>query len=137
MSADVEVRIAWAGEGTRFHGGAPGGPQAELDGDGAAAPSPMQTLLLSLVGCTAADMVEILEKMRVGVRELRVHAEGDRAEEPPRRYTRLRLTYHASGVRAEDEAKVRRAVDLSQETYCSVMHSLRKDIDVVTNVEFG
>ena len=50
-------------------------------------------------------------------------------DEPPRRYTALRLRFRVRGE-ALAEAKVRRAIDLSLEKYCSVMHSLAPDIRV-------
>ncbi|MBI4543939.1 MAG: OsmC family protein [Gemmatimonadetes bacterium] len=129
MKAEVTVALRWTGEGLQFEGGAPAGPAARVDGRGMAGSSPMQTLLLALAGCTGSDVVEILGKMRVPLTGLEVRVEGERAAEPPRRYTRLRLVYQTRGVAANDEAKVRRAIALSHEKYCSVLHSLRPELD--------
>jgi putative redox protein len=61
--------------------------------------------------------------------------DADRRPEPPRRYTAIRLRYMVGGVAAADEAKVWRAIELSRDRYCSVMHSLRDDIDVAIELE--
>jgi putative redox protein len=132
--ADVAVAIRWTGVGEVFQGGAPGGPEATVDGVGRAGPSPMQTLLLALAGCSAADVVEILGKMRVPLAGLEVEVEGERAPDPPRRYTAVRLRYRVRGLAPEAEERLRRAVALSQEKYCSVLHTLRPDVAVESDV---
>ncbi len=132
--ADVAVRLSWEGEGRRFRGGREGGPAVTVDGEGAAGPSPMQTLLLALGACSAADVVEILGKMRVPLAGLEVVIEGERAAEAPRRYTAIRLRYLARGLPAEAEARLRHAVELSREKYCSVLHTLRPDVVVESDV---
>ncbi len=132
--ADVAVRLSWTGEGLRFRGGREGGPEVLLDGRSEAGPSPMQTLLLALAGCSAADVVEILGKMRVPLAGLEVTIEGDRAAEAPRRYTAIRMRYLARGLPAEAEARLRHAVELSREKYCSVLHTLRPDVVVESDV---
>lgn len=132
--ADSVVRLDWTGEGLRFEGGAPGGPQVQVDSDGKAGPSPMQSLLLSLAGCMGVDVVMILEKSRVPVESLAVEVEGDRRAEPPRRFTAIRMTYHITGPGPDDRNKVQRAVDLSRDRYCSVLHSLRTDLDIQVRI---
>lgn len=132
--ADVALSLEWAGSGLVFDGGPPDGPHIIVDGDGDAGTSPMQTMLLGVAGCTAADIIEILGKMRVAVDGLAVRVDADRAPEPPRRYTRIRLVYHARGVPEGAASKLERAVELSHEKYCSALHSLRPDVDVSTEV---
>jgi putative redox protein len=112
-----------------FRGGAPGGPSVVIDGDNAQAPGPMLTVLLAAASCTGSDIVLILEKMRVGLRTLRVEVHGTRREEAPRRYTAIRFEYHLAGE-GLDESKARRAIDLSLEKYCSVVASLAPDIAI-------
>ena len=129
--------MEWVGEGLAFRGAAPGGPEVVLDSDGEAGPSPTQALLLSLAGCMGIDVVMILEKGRVPLDALSVEVEGDRAEEPPRRFTAVRLVYHVEGPGEEHRGKVQRAVDLSRDRYCSVLHSLRDDIDLDIRVELS
>jgi putative redox protein len=107
-----------------------------FDGDGAVATSPLTTLLLALGACTAADIVDITRKMRVALGGLELALEGDRAPEPPRRFTRIRLVYRVTGVVEAEREKVRRALDLSHEKYCSVLHTLRPDTEIGTELEF-
>ena len=132
--ADVVVRLAWAGEGLAFRGGRADGPEVVIDGRGEAGPSPMQTLLLALAGCSAADVVEILGKMRVPLTGLEVTIAGERVPEPPRRYTAIRMQYRARGLPPEAEPRLRHAVELSREKYCSVLHTLRPDVVVESDV---
>lgn len=131
------VRLAWTGEGLTFSGGAQGGPEVVIDSDGQAGPSPTDALLLGVAGCMGVDVVMILEKGRVPLESLSVEVEGDRAAEPPRRYTAIRMTYRIAGPGPEHRAKVDRAVELSRDRYCSVLHSLRTDLDVDIRVEIA
>ena len=136
MAAETKrVTLAWQ-ERLRFRGGEPGGPVTTIDGDNATAPGPMLTLLLAAAACTGADVVVILEKMRVPPRELRIEASGVRREEEPRRYTAIHLEYHIAGE-GLDEARARRAIDLSITKYCSVIHSLAPDIRITHGLTLG
>ena len=133
--ADSHVVLRWTGEEDRFEGEALGGPSIIVDSAGKAGPSPMTGLLLSLAGCMAIDIRMILEKGRIPLDELVVEIEGDRASEPPRRFTGLRLMVRVRGPGEEHEARLDRAVALSREKYCSVFHSLRTDLDVEIDIE--
>jgi putative redox protein len=129
LSGEVKhIVLDWEG-GMVFRGGAPEGPSLVIDGDNAQAPGPMLTLLLAAASCSGSDMVMILEKMRVGLRSLRIEVHGARREETPRRYTAIRFEYHLAGE-GLDESKARRAIDLSLEKYCSVVASLAPDIAI-------
>lgn len=130
------VRLEWQGNGLRFSGSGtqPHTPSITIDGDGEDGPSPMITLLLACTGCSGADVVEILTKMRVRLTQLRIEVEGLRRAEPPRRYTTIRYRYQLAGE-GLDPSKAERAVALSLEKYCSVVHSLAPDISVEYNVE--
>jgi len=122
------VTLNWQ-EGFRFVGGEPNGPTVLIDGDNTAGPGPMLTLLLAAAACTGSDVVSILNKMRVAFQGLTIEASGTRRESEPRRYVALHLEYQLSGS-GIDPAKARRAIDLSLEKYCSVIHSLAPDIAV-------
>lgn len=136
MGVRRAARLEWSGSGLAFRGGGtdPETPAIEIDGDGKRGPSPMLTLLLACAGCSAADVVHILGKMRVDLARLTVDVEGTRREEEPQRYTAVRFRYRLSGGRL-DPAKAQRAVELSLEKYCSVVHSLAPDIDIDYEVE--
>jgi putative redox protein len=123
-----QVVLRWE-EGLRFRGGEPAGPSTIVDGDNTAGPGPMLTLLLAAAACTGSDVVVILQKMRIQLSELQIEAAGVRRETEPRRYLAIHLTYRIGGG-GLDESKARRAIDLSLEKYCSVMHSLAPDIAV-------
>jgi len=131
------VALDWTGEGLRFAGGTPAGPQLVIDSDGKAGPSPTDALLMGVAGCMGVDVVMILEKGRVPLTSLSVEVEGDRAEDPPRRFTAIRMTYRIAGPKEEHRRKVERAVELSRDRYCSVLHSLRTDLDVDIRVEIA
>ncbi len=132
------VQLEWTGEAMRFRGGGtcPETPHIEIDGDNATAPGPMLVLLLAMAGCTGADIVHVLEKMRVELTELSIEVEGVRRDEDPRRYDALHLKYRILG-RGLDDSKAERAVSLSVDKYCSVMHTLAPDIAVSYAVEAG
>ena len=74
--------------------------------------------------------------MRVRLRDLWIEASGVRREQEPRRYTALHLEYHLTGEDI-DEAKARRAIELSITKYCSVLHSLAPDIQVTHGLTLG
>jgi len=127
----LTAELIWS-DGLRF--AAASGPNAiVVDGDGAAGPSPMQLAAFALAGCMAADVVAILQKGRHSLTGLRVSMSGDRAEEPPRRFVRITIHFHASG--AVPEEALERAIALSHEKYCSVWHSMRQDITFLTSFD--
>jgi putative redox protein len=135
--ADLNVTLTWTGEAHRFRGGRDGGPELLLDSDGAAGPSPVDALTLALAGCMAVDVLDIVQKSRVAITGLTVAVECDRRTDPPRRITAVRQVFRTEGVSASDESKVRRAIDLSRDKYCSVLHSLREDIEMSFDLELG
>ena len=96
-------------------------PAAERPGPG---PSPMEAVLGALAGCSGMDAVAILKKMKKDITSFRIEVDGERAEEHPRAFTEIRLTYHLDGPEI-DAASALRAVQLSQDKYCSVAAMLR------------
>lgn len=135
MQETKRVSLNWV-EGLRFSGGEPAGPSITIDGDNAAAPGPMLSLLLAAASCSGADVVVILGKMRVQLRELRIDVTGQRREQEPRRYIAIHFDYHIGGE-GLDHAKASRAVSLSVEKYCSVIHSLAPDIAITYAVSLA
>jgi putative redox protein len=117
-----------------YTGAGDGSPGLLLDGKSEAGPSPMDALLLSVAGCMAVDVQVILERSRVPLTGLEVEVEGERAQAHPRRYTRIRLLCRVEGPGEEHQGKLDRAVQLSRDKFCSVLHSLRTDIDVEIEV---
>ena len=130
--SQVEVVVRWR-ERLLFEGGPAGRPAVLVDGDGAAATSPVELLLVAAATCSAADIVAILEKQRVALQALEIAVRGTRRAEQPRRYTALHFTVTVAG-QGTDEVKARRAVDLSLEKYCSVVASLAPDIRITYDI---
>ena len=135
MQETKRITLDWQ-QGLVFVGGAPGGPLATIDADNAAAPGPMLSLLLAAGSCSGSDVVVILRKMRVQLRQLRIEVSGQRREQEPRRYTAIHFDYHIGGD-GLDEAKATRAVSLSVEKYCSVIHSRAPDIAITYAVSLA
>ncbi len=104
-----------------------------IDGDSAAGASPVQLLAIALGGCMAMDVADILQKGRHVMSAFRVSLTGERAPEAPRRLLTVDLTFHVHGP--VPLAAVERAISLSREKYCSVLHSLREDIVLTTRHE--
>ena len=127
-----DIQVRWR-ENMVFEGGAPGRPAILVDGDSKAATSPVELLLLAAATCTAADVVSILVKQRVALESLEIAVQGTRRDEQPRRFTAVRMHFTIAGAGA-DEAKARRAIDLSLDKYCSVVASLAPDIPVTYDV---
>lgn len=127
--------LTWQRE-MEFDGVVGPSPSIHIDGSNRTAPGPMSLLLLAAGSCTALDVVSILEKMRIELQSFHVELSGTRREQEPRRYIAIHLTYHLRGI-GLDEAKARRAIDLSIEKYCSVMHSLAPDIRTTYDLVLG
>ena len=96
----------------------------EFDGDSSAT-KPLELLLIALGGCTGMDIVPLFKKMRQDVTAVELNITAERSEEHPRVYTRIDLEYVVTGKALEEE-KVKRAIELSQEKYCSVSAMLKK-----------
>lgn len=94
---------------------------------------PKGLVLTSLAGCTAMDVISILQKMRQDVSAFSVTADGVLADTHPMRYTSITLRYTITGEGLDLE-KVKRAVDLSQERYCGVYATLRPSVELKTEI---
>jgi putative redox protein len=125
-----QVRLRWSGKGLAFEGGPEGGVQIGVDSDGASGQTPMELLLMSLAGCMGVDVLMILQKSRVPVEKLEVDVRGIRADEAPKRYVAVELVYDITGPAEEDQSKLDRAIELSRDRYCSVLHTLDPTLDV-------
>ncbi len=121
----MEIGIEWDG-GTGYEVTTPSGAGMTLDSAATAGPSPMETLLGALAGCMAIDIVLILKRMRAAPERVAGRVAGVRRDDHPRRFERITLEFVASGE-AVTEDRVERAVELSFDKYCSVLHSLNRD----------
>jgi putative redox protein len=126
------IRATWAGD-HRFDTGRPNGAVARLDGAAHTGQTPPDALLSALAACSGIDVVDILAKRRTPAERLTIDVEGDRREEMPRRFLRLRITYRLDGAGIE-AVHAERAVALAFEKYCSVAATLAPDTVVSTTV---
>jgi putative redox protein len=93
-------------------------------------PRPKELMLTSLAGCTGMDVVSLLEKMRVEVKDFQIYVEADLTEEHPKHYSKMHVIYEFHGNNLPIE-KLQKAVELSQEKYCGVSYMYKK-VFVVT-----
>lgn len=134
----MKARVKWV-EGDRFLGESGSGHAVVMEG--APAPGetavgirPMEMLLLGMGGCTAYDVVSILQKAREAVTDVVVEIEGGRAQTVPKVYERIHAHYIVTG-RGLKEAAVARAVRLSAEKYCSATVMLAATAEVTHDYE--
>ncbi|MCP4431154.1 MAG: OsmC family protein [Gammaproteobacteria bacterium] len=95
---------------------------------------PMEMLLLGLGGCTAFDIVTILQKSRQNIEDCEVSIEAERATEIPKVFTRIHIHFTISG-RELDRNKVGKAVNLSADKYCSASEMLGKTAEMSHDFE--
>jgi len=91
-------------------------------------------LPMALIGCVSYDVVEILQKQKLNLQELKVSAESEQDETPPWKFRKIHLRFHAVG-KGVDAEKVRKAVLLSAEKYCSVYATLKDSVEIIFDVE--
>jgi putative redox protein len=91
--------------------------------------APTESLLMSLAGCLAIDAVSFLKKMKADISMFKIDITGERNPTPPQYYKSVELVIHVSGENITP-GKMDRVIALSQEKYCSVRHTLRKDLEV-------
>ncbi len=126
--ANMITKLTWNRD-LQFTGQNVKGFSTTIDGNTEVGPSPMELLLESVGGCSAIDVVLILQKMREPLARLEVALEGERAETQPRYFTSITARFDVWGDGLSTD-KVARSVNLSFARYCSVFHSLRKDLQL-------
>ncbi len=130
----MQARVKWVEELT-FLGESSSGHQILMDGNaGDKAPSPMEMVLMAAGGCSAIDVVSILQKGRHQVSGCEVNLSSQRRQEAPRLFTHINLHFVVSGTGLSDKA-VERAVALSAEKYCSVALMLEKAVTITHSHE--
>jgi len=123
----MHASVTWEGE-ARFVGRTDSGHAMVMDGPPDAGgreqgPRPMEMVLLGLGGCSAFDVVHILQRSRRTVAACHVEIEAERAPTDPKVFTAIHMHFVVSGD-ALGEDRVARAVELSAEKYCSVARML-------------
>jgi putative redox protein len=128
----VLAKVTWV-EDKRFVGRASSGHAIVVDASAEKlGSSPMELLLIGMAGCTAYDVMSILEKKRQSVTGLEVRAQAERAEEPPKVYTTIQVEYVLLGRDIKPKA-VEDAIRLSEEKYCSASVMLGKMAQISTS----
>jgi putative redox protein len=125
----MDTKVVWK-DGMSFTGSAESGFTLPLGADPAAGGAddgfrPLELMGVSLAGCTAMDVISILKKKQQQVTAFEVTVHADRAEQHPKVFTRLVVTYLVTG-RGLDEAALLRAIDLSATKYCPAQAMLGK-----------
>ncbi len=94
-----------------------------------AATSPVQLVLMGLAGCTGMDVVNILKKRRITLTDFTIEVEAQQADEYPKVFTEIHLRYRLKGENLH-EADVEKAIELSENKYCSVLAMLKSTAKV-------
>ena len=98
------------------------------------APRPMETVLAGTAGCTAYDVVLILQRGRQQIGGCQVKVTSERAPTDPKVFTRIHMQFTVTGTGLA-EAAVARAIALSHEKYCSASIMLAKTAEITTSYE--
>ena len=116
----MDAKVTWKNEGLLLSATADSGGQIDLaskmDGEGKGF-RPMELLAMGLAGCTAMDVISILQKKRQEITDFRVEVDAARADEHPKVMTAAVIEYHISGKEVDEKAVVR-AIELSATRYC-------------------
>ncbi len=97
-------------------------------------PRPKALMLASLGGCTAMDVISILKKMRVEVKDLNVIVEGDLTDEHPKHFYKMHVIYEVTGKDLPMD-KIKKAVDLSEDRYCGVSAVYKQTMEITSEIK--
>lgn len=126
----MNLKVNWQ-QGMAFQTLTPSGHSMTLDaaadvGGLDTGPRPTEMLLHATAACTGIDIVSILHKMRLPLEKFEMEIDAVRATEHPMRFTSIHILYVIEGEIPEE--RVRRAIELSVDRYCSVSHSLNASL---------
>ena len=129
MAPSVSLSLDWQGD--MGFGNSDGSPAITLHSSTPGVASPPEALAYAVMACMGMDVVHVLRKQRVPFSAMTVRFEGERAADPPRRFVSMRLHFDITGD--VPDAIVARAIQLSRDKYCSVWHTVRPDVELVTS----
>jgi len=136
----MECKINWlAGSGMAFMAETGTGHILNMDGAPEAggrnlAPRPMELMLAGAGGCTAFDVVLILQRSRQNIIACEVSLQAERAETDPKVFTKINLHFPVKG-KDLDPSKVERAINLSHDKYCSATAMLANTAEITHTFE--
>jgi putative redox protein len=133
----MDAKVVWK-SGLVFEGSSDSGHIVPLDGFAAVGGEgkgfrPLELMAVSLAGCTAMDVISILQKMKQDVTNFEVKVKADRAEEHPKVFTNIVLEYVVTGKNI-DQAAVEKAVNLSETRYCPSQAMLRNAVPIKNTI---
>ena len=133
----MEARVKWA-EGRTFLGTSTSGHSITFGnayGEGEKpGPSAMEMILMGVGGCSAYDVISILEKSRQDVKDVDIVLTSERAETDPKVFTKVHLHFVVTGT-GVDSKRVERAIGLSVDKYCSASAMVAKTAEVTHGFE--
>ncbi len=131
----IEAQVRWT-DAERFIGAASSGHAIVVDaGTPKTGNGPMELVLIGLCACTAVDVVNILRKKREPFTSLYVRAEAERADDPPKVFTSVKLVYRVGGN--VTHKGMEDAVHLSETKYCSVAGMVSKTARISYEIEYA
>ena len=129
----INAQLKWT-DGLQFLARAGNGPAVVLDSsEGGSGPSPMEMVLIGVAGCTAIDVIIIMQKKRAAITDFQVNISGRRAEEDPKRYTDIQIEFVLYGNDIKPSA-VEQAIRLSETKYCGAMASLNAEFETTYRI---
>ena len=132
----AQVSVTWQHEGLLLQAENDTGNRMILDagagvGGQNRGPRPLQLLLMGLAGCTAMDVISILQKKREPLQDFQVIVTAEQADGHPHVYTKIHIEYVATGD--VNENSLQRAIGLSETTYCSAQAMLKKAAEITSS----
>jgi|TARA_B100001146_G_scaffold51690_1_gene45080 putative redox protein len=109
---------------------------SSLEGDSEKIASPKALMLSSLAVCSGIDVVSILEKMKIELKEFKINTVGSLTQEHPKYYNKVSVEYHFYGDQLDKE-KINKAVNLSVTKYCGVMEMFRSFAEITTEIYYN
>jgi putative redox protein len=129
----MEAKVTWKGQ-MSFEGSAETGFTLPLGADLIVGGNndgfrPMELIAIGLAGCTAMDVISILQKKRQEITGFEVRVDAERASEHPKVFTYIKVLYNIEGNQV-DPAAVERAMELSATKYCPAQAMLSKAVEI-------
>ncbi len=130
----MAARVTWKGSGLALAATADSGFKVDLssaldEGGDHAGFRPMEMLAIGLAGCTAMDVLSILQKKRQDVQAFEVQVQTKSSENHPHVWTWAEIEYIVTG-RGIDPAAVERAMELSRDKYCPAQAMIRQAVEI-------
>jgi putative redox protein len=131
-----EINVDWV-EGLEFVANVDGHKitidAAEENGGKNHGARPKPLMMVALAGCTGMDVVGMLKKMKVELKGLSIHVEGDLQDDPPKAFENMKVVYTFKGDNLPMD-KLEKVVELSREKYCGVSATLKNSIPIIYEI---